>query len=70
MNEPIGNTKQLPKAKLLRKKLKNGLIIEKWDLVTIIEKQEEEIKQLKDELEDCICQGGHSKPYLKVKGKL
>ena len=27
-------------AKLLRKKLKNGLIVDKWDLVTIIEKQQ------------------------------
>jgi hypothetical protein len=34
-------------AKLLRKKLKNGLIIDKWDLVTIIEKQQAEIEELK-----------------------
>ena len=34
-------------AKLLRKKLKNGLIVDKWDLVTIIEKQEAEIEALK-----------------------
>ena len=34
-------------AKLLRKKLKNGLIVDKWDLVTIIEKQEAEIEGLK-----------------------
>ena len=37
-------------AKLLRKKLKNGLIVDKWDLVTIIEKQEAEIDALKKEL--------------------
>ena len=37
-------------AKLLRKKLKNGLIVDKWDLVTIIEKQEAEIEALKDKL--------------------
>ena len=37
-------------AKLLRKKLKNGLIVDKWDLVTIIEKQEAEIEALKDEI--------------------
>jgi hypothetical protein len=36
-------------AKLLRKKLKNGLIVDKWDLVTIIEKQEAEIEALKAE---------------------
>ena len=36
-------------AKLLRKKLKNGLIVDKWDLVTIIEKQESEIEALKAE---------------------
>ena len=25
---------------------------------------------LKEQLEDCTCQGGHSEAYLKVKGKL
>jgi asparagine synthetase A len=78
-------------AKLLRKKLKDGLIVDKWDLVTIIEKQEVEIAELeiglknvwkvvegkqveiealKEQLEDCTCQGGHSEAYLKAKGKL
>jgi hypothetical protein len=38
-------------AKLLRKKLKNGLIVDKWDLVTIIEKQQAEIEALKSVLE-------------------
>ena len=33
-------------AKLLRKKLKNGLIVDKWDLVNIIEKQQAEIERL------------------------
>ena len=28
-----------------------------------------EIEKLKNELEDCICQGGHSEAYLKAKGK-
>jgi len=37
-------------AKLLRKKLKNGLIVDKWDLVTIIEKQQAEIEALKNKL--------------------
>ena len=37
-------------AKLLRKKLKNGLIVDKWDLVTIIEKQQAEIEALKAKL--------------------
>ena len=36
-------------AKLLRKKLKNGLIFDKWDLVTIIEKQQAEIASLNAE---------------------
>lgn len=36
-------------AKLLRKKLKNGLIVDKWDLVTIIEKQQAEIEALQKE---------------------
>jgi hypothetical protein len=39
-------------AKLLRKKLKNGLIVDKWDLVTIIEKQEAEIEALRNQLWD------------------
>jgi hypothetical protein len=38
-------------AKLLRKKLKNGLIVDKWDLVTIIEKQQAEIEALKAKYE-------------------
>ena len=38
-------------AKLLRKKLKNGLIVDKWDLVTIIEKQQAEIEALKTKLQ-------------------
>ena len=38
-------------AKLLRKKLKNGLIVDKWDLVTIIEKQQAEIEALKAKLQ-------------------
>ena len=38
-------------AKLLRKKLKNGLIVDKWDLVTIIEKQQAEIEELKAKLQ-------------------
>ena len=37
-------------AKLLRKKLKDGLIVDKWDLVTIIEKQEALINQRQDEI--------------------
>ena len=45
------NANNLPEAKLLRKKLKNGLIVDKWDLVTIIEKQQAEIEALKVELE-------------------
>jgi hypothetical protein len=31
--------------------------------------QEKEIVKLKAELEDCICQGGHSEAYLKAKGR-
>ena len=41
------NANNLPEAKLLRKKLKNGLIVDKWDLVTIIENQQAEITRLK-----------------------
>lgn len=45
-------------AKLLRKKLKNGLIVDKWDLVTIIEKQQAEIEALKAELAKYGTNGG------------
>ena len=38
-------------AKLLRKKLKNGLIVDKWDLVTIIEKQESILRLQQCEIE-------------------
>lgn len=40
----------LPDAKLLRKKLKNGLIVDKWDLVTIIEKQQKQIDMLQKQV--------------------
>ena len=39
-------------AKLLRKKLKDGLIVDKWDLVTIIEKQEAQIAELETGLKN------------------
>ena len=32
-------------------------------------KQQEQIDALKEQLEDCTCQGGHSPAYLKAKGK-
>ena len=35
-----------------------------------LRQQEQEIEQLKEKLEDCTCQGGHSEAYLKAKGKL
>ena len=41
-------------AKLLRKKLKNGLVVDKWDLVNIIEKQQAEIEALKKALEPWV----------------
>ena len=37
--------------------------------VTMLRQQAEEIERLKEQLEDCTCQGGHSEAYLKVKGK-
>ena len=33
----------------------------------MLRKQAEEIERLKEQLEDCTCQGGHSEAYLKVK---
>ena len=39
------------------------------DSANMLRQQAEEIEQLKAELEDCTCQGGHSQAYLKVKGK-
>ena len=46
-------------AKLLRKKLKNGLIVDKWDLVTIIEKQQAEIEALNQRIERMIENASH-----------
>lgn len=37
-------------AKLLKKKLINGQVVDKWDLVKIIEAQEIRIKELEKEL--------------------
>ena len=37
-------------AKGLRKKLKNGLVVDKWELVNIIEQQEKTIKELKEKI--------------------
>jgi Tfp pilus assembly protein PilN len=36
----------------------------------LIKKFQEEREALKEQLEDCTCQGGHSEAYLKAKGKL
>jgi len=33
----------------------------------MLQKQAKEIEELKENLEDCTCQGGHSKAYLKIK---
>ena len=47
-------------AKLLRKKLKNGLIVDKWDLVNLIEQQEKEISAKNQrimDLEDKLGKG-------------
>jgi prefoldin subunit 5 len=55
-------------------------IVDKWaykesaeyltDAATLIRQQQAEIEALKEQLEDCTCQGGHSEAYLKAKGKL
>ena len=52
-------------AKLLRKKLKNGLIVDKWDLVTIIEKQQSEIEALKEVLEVKVILNEHAQQSMK-----
>jgi len=45
------NANELANARLLRKKLKHGLIVDKWDLVTIIEKQESILRLQQCEIE-------------------
>jgi len=58
-------------AKLLRKKLKDGLIVDKWDLVTIIEKQQAEIEALKEALSVKVILNEHAQQSMKeVKGLL
>jgi hypothetical protein len=42
----------------------------KKDLHNVIVRSAQEITQLRSDLEDCTCQGGHSEAYLKAKGKL
>jgi hypothetical protein len=37
---------------------------------TMLRQQAQEIEELKEALQDCTCQGGHSEAYLKAKGKL
>ena len=44
-------------------------LIELFKSATMLRQQAEEIERLKEQLEDCTCQGGHSQAYLKVKGK-
>ena len=44
-------------------------LIELFKSATMLRQQAEEIEWLKEQLEDCTCQGGHSQAYLKVKGK-
>ena len=39
-------------------------------IANLLRQQAQEIEQLKEKLEDCTCQGGHSEAYLKAKGKL
>jgi hypothetical protein len=36
----------------------------------MIDDRDIQIAKLKEALEDCTCQGGHSEAYLKAKGKL
>ena len=56
--------------KELKEDLKNRNInIELFKSATMLRQQAEEIERLKEQLEDCTCQGGHSQAYLKVKGK-
>ncbi len=52
-------------AKLLRKKLKNGLIVDKWDLVNLIEQQEKEIKILKEALSMKVILNEHAQQSMK-----
>ena len=44
---------------------------EEWysEIEAMLREQAKEIERLKEQLEDCTCQGGHSEAYLKVKGK-
>ena len=37
---------------------------------TMLRQQQAEIEALKEQSEDCTCQGGQSEAYLKAKGKL
>lgn len=39
-------------------------------LADTVKKQDEQIDALKEQLDDCTCQGGHSQAYLKAKKRI
>jgi hypothetical protein len=47
-------------------KIQLNIIKKQYEYITGLENQ---IEQLKSDLEDCTCQGGHSEAYLKAKGR-
>jgi len=61
----LGNREQLlAAANMLRQQAQ-----EIEQLKENISEHQQEITQLRSDLEDCTCQGGHSEAYLKAKGK-
>jgi hypothetical protein len=56
-------------ANELANKLDLGYFDWAYEASFMLRQQAKEIEELKADLEDCTCQGGHSDAYLKVKGK-
>jgi hypothetical protein len=66
--EPIFATLFIDSSNMLRQQAKE---IEEFRFVlrNLTLATSKKIGELEEELEDCICQGGHSEAYLKVKGR-
>jgi hypothetical protein len=54
----------------IRKVSQGEVVVDIFEIATMLRQQQVEIEVLKEQLEDCTCQGGHSEAYLKAKGKL
>jgi len=62
--EELTITNQDLKYQLIKKS--NEQVLHDFSKI-MLQEQVKEIRELKEDLEDCICKGGHSQAYLKIK---